>query len=146
MPGPAPSENARRRNKRSHEFVRLPESGRKGRAPKFPLSTKPKKGRAERWRALWRKPQAIMWQRLALEETVARYLDIVLLAESGNLNAAAEARQLEDRLGLNAKALKSHGWIITPDAEADVVQRPSKAKRKPQNVTQIDKYRNAGVF
>lgn len=48
--------------------------------------------------------------------TVARYTRITVAAERPRAATAlmAEARQLEDRLGLNPKAMRSLGWEISP--------------------------------
>ena len=47
---------------------------------------------------------------------MARYTRITVAAEKAGANAAllSEARQLEDRLGLNPKAMRSLGWEIAP--------------------------------
>lgn len=125
--GPAPSPNARRRNARP-AFRRLPASGRQRDTPAWPLG-KPTRGEDELWTQLWASPQAVAWEDLGWVRTVARYARIALVAERrGKPNAAvmAEARQLEDRLGLNPKAMRSLGWDIVAASEetgdaADVV-------------------------
>lgn len=117
--GPAPNPNARRRNARP-AFRRLPAAGRRGDPPPWPLG-KPTTGEAALWADLWASPQAVAWEDLGWVRTVARYARIVLVAERrGKPNAAvmAEARQLEDRLGLNPKAMRSLGWdIVAMEAE-----------------------------
>lgn len=126
--GPAPNPAARRRNARP-AFRRLPAGGRQGEAPAWPLG-KPTRGEADLWTQLWSSPQAVAWEELGWIRTVARYARIALMAERrGRLANAAvmsEARQLEDRLGLNPKAMRSLGWDIVATAEetsdaADVV-------------------------
>lgn len=128
--GPAPNPNARRRNARP-AFRRLPASGRSGEAPPWPLG-KPTRGEADLWAELWASPQAVAWEDLGWARTVARYARIVLVAERRGgdrriaIAAATEARQLEDRLGLNPKAMRQLGWDIVATAEesgaaADVV-------------------------
>lgn len=114
MPGPAPSPNARRRNARP-SFRRLPAAGRKGDVPVWPLS-KATAGEALLWAQLWASPQAVMWEEYGWTRTVARYTRITVAAERPHANAAllGEARQLEDRLGLNPKAMRSLGWEIAP--------------------------------
>ncbi|MDO5099305.1 MAG: hypothetical protein Q4D85_11220 [Corynebacterium sp.] len=116
LPGPPPKKNARRRNARP-DWVTLPAEGRKGRAPKWPLKGRSPAG----WTALWRKPQAVMWERNGDELLVARYLQISNLVQenlsSGKVptNALAEQRQLEDRLGLSPMAMKRLQWEISED-------------------------------
>jgi hypothetical protein len=82
----------------------LPIGGRRGRPPAWPLPTSSERER-ELWRKLWRTPQAVMWEGCGL--AVARYVRV--LAEAERPGAApplrAEARQLEDRLGLSPMAL-----------------------------------------
>lgn len=118
MPGPAPSPNARRRNARP-TFRRLPAAGRRGPVPAWPLS-RPTKGELELWEQLWSTPQAVAWDELGWSRTVARYARITVAAEKPRANAAvmAESRQLEDRIGLNPKAMRSLGWDVTAEATA----------------------------
>lgn len=117
MPGPPPKKNARRRNARP-DWVTLPAEGRKGRAPKWPLRGRNPAG----WSALWRKPQAVMWERNGDELLVARYLQISNLVQENLINgkvptnALAEQRQLEDRLGLSPMAMKRLQWEISEGA------------------------------
>lgn len=119
MPGPAPKPDSerRRRNAPMANTVRLPREGRKGRAPKWPLG-----GRAARgWADLWKKPQAVMWERSGDEIVVARYLIIRNLiqqpenADQINATALSELRQLEDRLGLSPMARHRLRWEIVED-------------------------------
>ena len=128
--GPPPSPNARRRNARP-AFRRLPAAGRRGEPPAWPLG-KPTAGERDLWADLWASPQAVAWEELGWSRTVARYARIVIVAERRGgdrriaIAAATEARQLEDRLGLNPKSMRSLGWEIVATAEeqgdaADVV-------------------------
>jgi hypothetical protein len=70
------------------------------------------------WRDLWKTPQAVAWERLGWTREVAQYVRWKVLGESGDLNAAKEARQLSDRLGLSPLALLRLRWEI-------VDQRPT---------------------
>lgn len=114
--GPAPSPNARRRNVRP-AFRRLPAGGRQGDAPAWPLGGRASKAEGVLWTQLWSSPQAVAWAELGWVRTVARYARITIAAERPKAIAAvmSEARQLEDRLGLNPKAMRSLGWEITTD-------------------------------
>lgn len=119
MPGPAPNPNARRRNARP-SFRRLPAAGRRGDAPRWPLSSKASRAEQVLWLELWASPQAVAWDELGWTRTVARYTRITIAAERPNATAAVmgESRQLEDRLGLNPKAMRSLGWeVTTPEVE-----------------------------
>lgn len=66
----------------------------------------------ELWRQLWTTPQAVQWERLRWEREVAQYTRWKVLGESGDLNAAKEARQLSDRIGLTPLALLRLRWEI----------------------------------
>ncbi|HEV2778556.1 MAG TPA: hypothetical protein VGX25_04075 [Actinophytocola sp.] len=67
------------------------------------------------WRELWATPQAVAWERLRWTREVAQYVRWKVRAEQGDLDAAKEARQLADRLGLNPLALLRLRWEITTD-------------------------------
>lgn len=114
MPGPAPNPNARRRNARP-DWVSLPAEGRSGKAPGWPLEGRAPAG----WVALWRLPQAVMWERDNAVVQVATYLLTRDAAHEalgrGEPNAAllSELRQIEDRLGLSPMALKRLQWEIS---------------------------------
>lgn len=112
MPGPPPNPNARRRNARP-ETRRLPASGRRGDPPAWPLG-RPTKAERELWLELWRSPQAVAWESLGWARSVARYVRTVLVAEARGAPATtlAEARQFEDRLGLNPLAMRRLMWEI----------------------------------
>jgi len=64
------------------------------------------------WFELWRTPQAVMWERLDWTRDVALYTRWQALGEGGELDAAKEARQLGDRLGLTPLALLRLRWEI----------------------------------
>lgn len=121
MPGPAPNPNARRRNARVG-VVQLPAAGRPGEPPKWPLPP-PALGDvtdyvAERelalWAEVWSTPQAVAWERLGWTVTVARYCRYQVLAEA-DPKVGAEVRQLEDRLGLTPKSMRSLMWEVAAD-------------------------------
>lgn len=57
------------------------------------------------WADLWTTPQAVIWEESHAHREVAQYVRWKVRAEQGDLKAAAEARQLSDRLGLNPLAL-----------------------------------------
>lgn len=114
MPGPAPTDPAsRRRRNASVGKTVLPAGGRVGGAPEWPIA-----GRdcPEVWADLWRMPQSAAWERMALVRTVAHYAMVLEVVEaSEGLPAAAvlqEMRQMEDRLGLNPKAMRSLLWEV----------------------------------
>jgi hypothetical protein len=124
--GRAASPNARRRNARP-EFRRLPAAGRQGDPPAWPLG-RPTKAEQSLWAQLWASPQAVVWEELGWIRVVARYTRTTVTAEepltsrkwltlgikpTAVTQLMAEARQLEDRLGLNPKAMKTLGWEVS---------------------------------
>jgi hypothetical protein len=82
------------------------------------------------WAELWKTPQAAMWEQLAWSREVAQYVRFKIRGESGDLDAAKEARQWSDRLGLNPLAMLRLRWEIerTEDAE----QRGRKRRGAPE--------------
>lgn len=67
---------------------------------------------AEMWRELWKTPQAVEWERSGYFREVAQYVRWKVLGESGSLDAAKEARQYADRLGLTPLSLARLRWSI----------------------------------
>jgi hypothetical protein len=126
MPRP-PSENPVRRNARVGPLT-LPAEGRKGDTPPWPLELQMDSELAL-WKDLWATPQATAWERLGFTRVVARYCRFVLMAENGNKDAMAEARQLEDRLGLTPKAMRLLLWTIATDEVAVKRQETSAGAR-----------------
>lgn len=120
MPGPAPTDPAsRRRRNSSVGKTLLPAKGRVGATPAWPLrSTEP-----DVWADLWSTPQAAAWERIGYTRVVARYALLLDIIESGEGAPAAailgEVRQMEDRLGLNPKAMRSLLWEVAADEVAE---------------------------
>lgn len=137
MPGPPPNPLARRRNARP-EWRKLPAAGRSGEPPAWPLTHEPdpRAARAEKqlWAQLWTSPQAIAWEALGWARVVARYTRVVVAAEQPDASASilAEARQMEDRLGLNPMSMKRLQWEL----DGDVTPEPAHV-----DVPNIDDYR-----
>lgn len=67
--GPAPDQNALHQK---GEWTELPRE-RFGAVPAWPMSTQTDR-EAEVWAAMWRKPQAILWERDLMVEQVALYV------------------------------------------------------------------------
>jgi hypothetical protein len=116
MPNP-PKVDPVRRNSRVGP-LRLPAEGRQGAAPKWPLDARPGPAEKRVWAELWGTPQAVAWERLGWTRTVARYARLLIAAEALNKDALAEARQMEDRLGLTPKAMRLLLWEVTSDEVA----------------------------
>lgn len=64
------------------------------------------------WETLWRTPQAVAWDQMQWTREVALYVRWQVQAELGDMEAAKEARQWSDRLGLNPNALLRNRWKI----------------------------------
>lgn len=72
------------------------------------------------WRALWKTPQAVQWEQLGWYRDVAQYVRFKVLGELGDMDAAREARQWSDRLGLNPLAMLRLRWSVqASDGEQD---------------------------
>lgn len=135
MPGPAPKDPAvRRRRNASVGKTVLPSGGRVGDVPAWPLAGRTEPGV---WVELWRMPQASAWERMHLTRTVAHYAMVLEVVEgSEGLPAAAvlqEMRQMEDRLGLNPKSMRSLLWEVAAGdevAEKRDEQVPSRTAAK----------------
>ncbi len=109
------------RTPRLYDWVALPAEGRKGRPPALPALRPWVKADRDHWVLLWRKPQAVAWEREGHIDFVARLLALRHDFVNGEGNAAGvsgEMRQLEDRLGLNPKALLGLRWRIVADEVA----------------------------
>ncbi len=135
MPNP-PSFDPRRRNPRSGP-VRLPAEGRKGAAPKWPLSdASPLE--VEAWKQLWHTPQSVAWERLGWTRSIARYCRVMVEAEQPGSNAAllAQATSMEDRLGLTPKAMRLLLWEIVSDEVTEA--RQSRTTPTPRRIKAVD--------
>ncbi|MER7930492.1 hypothetical protein ABTY96_46540 [Streptomyces sp. NPDC096057] len=87
----------------------------------------------ELWRDLWKTPQAVMWQQLSWTREVAQYVRWKSRAEAGDLDAAKEARQLGDRLGLTPLSMLRLRWTIAdPEGSGTAPRgrRPAAAVRR----------------
>lgn len=97
-------------------------------------------GKTERtiWTALWKTPQATQWEKRGWFREVALYARHQAKAEAGSLDDSKEARQREDRLGLNDLAMLRLRWEIVPAAGEAKAPAP-KSKRN------ASKYRDLRV-
>ena len=92
------------------------------------------------WAELWATPQASMWEKLGWAREVAQYVRWKVRGEMGNLDAAKEARQWSDRLGLNPLAMLRLRWEIerAEDAEDRGRRRKQTGTPKPAAATGAD--------
>src|SRR5688572_23295406 len=124
--GPAPDPDSLRQSKASikqttGEWVRIPRSGRQEPfPPPWPLDPNASPREWQIWTEDWKKPQALMWERLGLERQVANY--VRQLAEAERMNAGTNVRILLHRqmeaLGLTALGLRALRWMIVEDETA----------------------------
>lgn len=115
------------------DFVTLPAEGRLTPAPEWPFELGEKVELAY-WAHLWSKPQALMWEMLDLNFTVALYVRTFLEAAEPGASAGLKtaAIRLEGELGISLPGMKTLGWQISTDGVASVepVAAPSIAARK----------------
>lgn len=136
--GPAPDPNALRRDRKSDAagWTVLPAEGRTAPAPKWPLSD-PYRSEEELWASLWRKPQAVMWERLSQEYEVALCVRALLRTEGHGEEPpkAADytvARQFMDSLGLSVNGMLRNRWKVADasDQPDSVVAAETPAPRR----------------
>lgn len=78
------------------------------------------------WAALWKTPQSTQWAKRGWFREVGLYARHQAKAEAGSLDDSKEARQREDRLGLNDMSMLRLRWEIVPTA---VVAARPKSRR-----------------
>lgn len=88
------------------------------------------------WRDLWKLPQAVQWERLKWTREVAQYVRHKVLAELGDMDAAKEARQWSDRLGLTPLAMLRLRWVVVVDELAEKRNERSRPTPVPEPVQQ----------
>lgn len=117
MPVPPKDPAQRRRRNAATGKVLLPAGGFAGDVPRWPLVV----DEPVVWAELWASPQAAAWAQMGLARVVARYAVLLLDAELPTATAPllSEVRQLEDRLGLNPKAMRSLLWEVSSDEVAE---------------------------
>lgn len=116
MAYPKPDNERRNRMQPAFGWTTLPADGRPGKAPTLPTARRWTDFTLNWWKALWATPQATQWAedspelfRLALlHETIWGASD-----EKGpSPGILSEMRQIEDRFGLNPKAMLQLRWRI----------------------------------
>lgn len=138
MPGTGPPPNPQSRKQsgsQAHTWTDLPVGGYTGPIPTWPLSADDEVGdrELEVWRAIWRTPQAAAWSLLGWSHDIAIYCRLMVVAESGDVKSATEARQWSDRLGLNPTAMLKNRWRVRPD-EVGERRTEKTAARKPRRL------------
>ena len=118
--GPAPDPLSRTSLVNGREFTVLPLKHRV-RVPEFPLDDQ-SGFEARLWLELWKKPQAVMWERLGLVVQVAAYCrafaESVLPEASAGLKTAV--LRMEAELGVSTSGMLQNGWVIeSPEVLSD---------------------------
>lgn len=114
--GAKPDPNSiRSANGQGGEWITLPAEGRVGQPlPDWPLEPRATRRERELWARLWRKPQAIMWERHGLHDEVGQYVRLFTEAEvpGAPVNVRTGWRQLADSLGITMPGMRMHRWKI----------------------------------
>lgn len=115
MPGPSPDPSSLREARRLREgtIETLPQE-RHGDLPVFPL-TGPTEREAALWASMWRKPQAVVWERQGLELEVAMHVRTLVECEAPGANASLRSLLLRQAgsLLLTERALLAGGYRIS---------------------------------
>lgn len=129
--GPAPDPNALRRDRDQGEWTVLPAEGRGDLpAPDWPLID-PTSREIQLWAGLWKKPQAVAWERLGQQVEVALLVRNLAQAEipGSPVNLGTLVRQQLDSLGLTTPGLRSNRWRVARDEVA--AKRVEQSQQKP---------------
>jgi hypothetical protein len=106
----------------------LPAAGREGEAPPWPLA-RPNKFERETWEREWRRPQAVMWERLGWEVQVAIYVRTMRQATTAKASAGTMTNLLRQmvNLGLTEDGMARNQWKIVeePPSAAPPRRAPS---------------------
>lgn len=147
--GPPPDPDALRRDRKTDgDWIVLPAEGRRGAAPRWPLTVADDDALAEReaavWRRLWATPQAVQWQRMRQEMEVALYARRLVEAEKpGSATSTGTlVRQMADALGLTIPGMRTNRWkIATDQLAAKREERQGKAAAATPRATARDRFR-----
>lgn len=129
MTGPPPKDaSQRRRRNATPGFKLLPHDGRDGLAPEWPFAT-PTEDESRTWNKVWKLPQAIEWERMRCEDTVALYVRTFCCAVQSpdNTKLLAEVRQLDAKIGLSPKAMRDLRWETDEPRDEPEVEAASPA-------------------
>lgn len=126
--GPRINPYSARSDRNGVTLRKLPRSGCKERAPRWPIpvekddtgtETAESKRARQIWREAWKYPQAVAWHEEEWRwEAVAEYARLKASIESDPSRSAALVAQLHkyrDQLGLTPNGLKDNLWEIVPD-------------------------------
>ncbi len=139
--GPPPDPMALRRGRPDDQasWTTLP-AARAGEPPAWPLLEASER-EAHHWRALWRLPQAVMWEQLGQQHEVALFIGALVEVETGGAPVATQrlVRSYLDSLGLSVQGMLRNRWRIASrptlaaaDGEAQsATTPPARTRRRP---------------
>lgn len=129
--GPAPDPSALRREREVGQWTTLPAVGRVEDLPEWPLE-----GQSERearlWEQMWRRPQALLWERNGQHQEVALYCRRFAEVEKPEASVALGTlvRQMMDSLLLTIPAMRSARIRIAETVEPEGERRRPTAARR----------------
>lgn len=124
---PSKPRDARRHTAPTPGYRQLPFEGRTGDTPAWPLDT-PSDAERLQWTKLWTLPQAVMWERMRCEDTVALYVRAFTKAAlTDNDKMMNHARQLDAVLGISPRAMHDLRWEIEAAPTEDEQEAPHEA-------------------
>jgi hypothetical protein len=132
--GPAPDPTALRRDRDVGEWTILPTEGRQGATPDWPLTDESVR-ESELWDVMWRRPQALMWERYGQEHEVALYVRRLTEAElmDSRVNLTTLVKQMADSLGLTTPGMRANRWRIAADEVTERREssgKPAESRRR----------------
>lgn len=115
------------------QWASLPAEGRAGRPPRWPLTEQTDRERVL-WRELWKRPQAVMWERLDQRYEVALFARNLERAErpGASIELQKVVRAYLDSLGLSVAGMLRNRWRLAEPVNlkpAPVVRFPSARER-----------------
>lgn len=131
--GPLPDPNALKRDRDARDWTTLPEGGRQGEVPPWPLAIKANIAEIAYWAELWTTPQSVEWDRQGQNHEVALYVRKFVEASRPKSTATLvnATRQMADSLGLTIPGLLRNKWKIgNGQAEAAPRQTSSQASSR----------------
>lgn len=113
------------------DWLLLPREGRRAKPPAWPL-TKASARERVLWIRQWKRPQALAWERLGLDEQVAVYVRTLARAEESDsaIGLSNLVRMYQDGLGLSAAGMRMLRWKIA-SGHAGPVEVPVPASKSP---------------
>lgn len=141
--GPAPDPSALRREREVGQWVTLPAAGRAEDPPEWPLE-----GQSERearlWEQMWRRPQALLWERNGQHQEVALYCRRFAEVEQPEASVALGTlvRQMMDSLLLTIPAMRAARVQIAAAEPEAAESRP--VRRRPSSKARLTVVRDDG--